>query len=358
LYKISGLFLGLSRFSVLAKVIAGRMKGHRNKFIATLPLLFGLEALAAIVVWWSRPSRGGNSNFGFRVPTLGARRRKRRGESVLAGKLIPGAGRSADLPGDWPQFRGPNRDGISSDSSNLSPPIGTRPRRASLWAIDVGEGYAGVAIRNGGVSSARLRPRPQAKRVAAMSSLADVPGNLALCIIRSSSSAITGIDAHCAGRDGQIRRRTGLESATCFASMRQTGALRWSISLVRDFARRCRSWYAGQCPLVDGDKVILAPAARDALLLAVGPRKPASRFGNAESARLEDDSLVCVSRWTSRAGDFTSIALAWRGGRGYEGWRAALGNQRLENQHRQPCHRRCRWRAGESFSPADTTPAV
>lgn len=47
-----------------------------------------------------------------------------------------------------------------------------------------------------------------------------------------------------------------------------TGELNWSLDLVRDFGATVPEWYAGQCPLVDGDHVILAPAGSDALLLA------------------------------------------------------------------------------------------
>ena len=48
-----------------------------------------------------------------------------------------------------------------------------------------------------------------------------------------------------------------------------SGELKWSVSLVREFGATVPEWYAGQCPLVDGDKVILAPGGKNALLLAL-----------------------------------------------------------------------------------------
>jgi outer membrane protein assembly factor BamB len=48
-----------------------------------------------------------------------------------------------------------------------------------------------------------------------------------------------------------------------------SGELRWTIDLVREFGATMPEWYVGQCPLVDGDHVILAPGGPDALLLAV-----------------------------------------------------------------------------------------
>ena len=48
-----------------------------------------------------------------------------------------------------------------------------------------------------------------------------------------------------------------------------TGELRWGMDLVREFGSTVPPWYAGQCPLIEGGKVILAPAGKDALLIAV-----------------------------------------------------------------------------------------
>jgi outer membrane protein assembly factor BamB len=48
-----------------------------------------------------------------------------------------------------------------------------------------------------------------------------------------------------------------------------SGELKWGLDLVRDFGATVPQWYAGQCPLVDGDRVILAPGGANALLMAV-----------------------------------------------------------------------------------------
>ena len=69
---------------------------------------------------------------------------------VLAGKLIRSDGQPANLPGAWPQLRGPNRDGISPETVSLARAWQPGEPR-ELWAIDVGEGYAGAAVLNGRV---------------------------------------------------------------------------------------------------------------------------------------------------------------------------------------------------------------
>ena len=48
-----------------------------------------------------------------------------------------------------------------------------------------------------------------------------------------------------------------------------TGQCRWLIDMVRQFGTEERQWYTGQCPLIDGDRVILAPCGPDSLLAAV-----------------------------------------------------------------------------------------
>ena len=55
---------------------------------------------------------------------------------------------AAPRAADWPQWRGPNRDGISSETGLLAawPPAGPR----LVWrATGLGEGYASIAVARG-----------------------------------------------------------------------------------------------------------------------------------------------------------------------------------------------------------------
>ncbi|HWQ92820.1 MAG TPA: hypothetical protein VN673_14180, partial [Clostridia bacterium] len=59
------------------------------------------------------------------------------GNAVLAGKLIRGDGQPANLPGAWPQFRGPARDGTSRESAALAGAWQAgQPRE--LWSLALG----------------------------------------------------------------------------------------------------------------------------------------------------------------------------------------------------------------------------
>ena len=115
-----------------------------------IPGALGLLALAAFVLWIERGARQAAGVACARDRPGAGQRAGSKANPVLAGKLVRSDGQPADLPGAWPQFRGPNRDGISPETASLARAWQpSEPRE--LWAIDVGEGYAGAAVLNGRV---------------------------------------------------------------------------------------------------------------------------------------------------------------------------------------------------------------
>ena len=128
-----------------------------------IPGALGLLALVALALWFGR---GSDKPLALRVPGTDQAPGSEAGGNanpVLAGKLIRSDGQPANLPGAWPQFRGPNRDGISPETVSLARAWQPAEPR-ELWAIDVGEGYAGAAVLNGRVYPHGLRPRQEAGR--------------------------------------------------------------------------------------------------------------------------------------------------------------------------------------------------
>lgn len=184
---------------------------------------------------------------------------------ALTGKVTPGPGRPADLPGAWPQFRGPEQGGIAPSPGPLARAWDAAgPRR--LWAVDVGEGYAGVAVRGGRVY---LLDYDQPNRQSALRCLSLADGEeiwryaYALAVKRNhgmTRTVPTLAGEHLVALDSKC-------NVFCLDATR--GEVRWAINLVREHGATVPPWYAGQCPFVDGDRVILAPGGRDALLLAV-----------------------------------------------------------------------------------------
>jgi outer membrane protein assembly factor BamB len=231
-----------------------------------LPLSTAVAACAAALLWltWA-----GDDELQRRVPGTD---RAPEGEGaaglnpVLAGQLIQSGGQAAaGLDGAWPAFRGPNRDGISPERTPLARTWEAAGPR-ELWSVDAGEGYGGAAIAKGRVY---LMDYDKENRRSALRCLSLADGReiwryaYPLSVKRNhgmtrsvpslSGPYVVGLDPKC--------------NVVCADAA--SGELRWGISLVREHGAAVPPWYAGQCPLIDGDKVILAPAGNETLLLAV-----------------------------------------------------------------------------------------
>jgi outer membrane protein assembly factor BamB len=229
-----------------------------------IPLAVCVTALALFAIWVAPRS---SEALKLRIPGTDAAPGGEVGgrDPVQAGQLIPGAGQPADLPGSWMEFRGPQRAGIAPSTPVLSRDWNANPPR-ELWSLDVGEGYAGVAVQAGRVYL--LDYNREAKQSALRClSLADGREiwrfSYPLTIKRNhgmTRTVPTLTDKYVVAMDSKCN---------VFCLDVRTGELQWSVSLVATFGATIPEWYAGQCPLVDGDKVILAPGGKEALMVAL-----------------------------------------------------------------------------------------
>jgi outer membrane protein assembly factor BamB len=230
----------------------------------------GLTCAALLVAWVSTDN---SPPIGPRVP--------------LAGELLPltdmvppgegfvpanGAGDLArfeaehtPLSGSWPQLGGPTRQGVGDGGARLArrwPASG--PRR--LWEVEVGEGYAGAAVHAGRVY---VLDHDQEAQQDVLRSFSLASGqelwrySYSVPLKRNHGlsrtvPAVTDRHVVTLGPKGHV---------TCLDAT--TGELRWALDLVRQYGTRIPDWYAAQCPLIDRDRVILAPAGDDVLMMAV-----------------------------------------------------------------------------------------
>jgi len=178
-------------------------------------------------------------------------------------RLILGDGVPSDLPGLWPQFRGPRRDNIADDGVPLARQWEKPPRQ--LWSVDLGEGYAGAAVRQGRVY---LLDYDQTKQADALRCLSLADGReLWRFTYPVKIKRNHGMSRTIPTLAGQYVVTFGPKChVACLEA--DTGKFVWGLDLVKDFGATVPEWYAGQCPLVDGDRVILGVGG-DALLMAV-----------------------------------------------------------------------------------------
>ena len=238
-----------------------------------LPSAVAVLAVVALAVWLGRGPGGG---LALRIPGTDRGPGSENGASgnpVLAGALIPAEGavphptaaQPEPLPGAWPQFRGPDRNAVSKESIPLLRTWqSSEPKE--LWAIDVGEGYAGAAVLNGCVYVMDY-DREHKKDALRCLSLSDgqelwryaypVPvkrnHGMSRTLPAVTEQLITAMGPKC--------------HVICLRT--STGELLWGLDLVRQYGTTVPPWYAGQCPLIDAGAVILAPGGKDALLLAL-----------------------------------------------------------------------------------------
>ena len=266
------------------------MNSNWFKFAPWLPAIVAVMALAALSLWWTG---GVDRGVVKRVPGTDAPPgvdATALANPAQTGKVTSGPGQPANLPGAWPQFRGPARDGMSASPPPLarSWPTDGPPK---LWTVPVGEGYAGPAVEAGRVFLMDY-DREAKQSVLRCLSLADGAEiwRYAYPLTIKRNHGMTRTAPTLAG--GRVVAIDSKCNVLCCDAV--TGKLYWAINLVREFGTKIPEWYAGQCPLIVSNTVILAPSGPDALLLAVDLEtgRPLWQTPNARDWKMTHSSVM------------------------------------------------------------------
>ncbi|HYN10064.1 MAG TPA: PQQ-binding-like beta-propeller repeat protein [Vicinamibacterales bacterium] len=165
--------------------------------------------------------------------------------------------------GDWPQWRGPDRNGISRETGLLQqwptagPPV--------VWAATgLGAGYGTVAVKGTRVFVQGLRGRQT--------------------MVHSLDGA-TGkyLWSKTLGSGGDNDRGSGPRSTPTLDGdrvyvltetgelwcLREDGTEMWHRNILRDFSGGNIGWLISESPLVDGDRVVVTPGGRQAGMVAL-----------------------------------------------------------------------------------------
>ncbi|HZN07638.1 MAG TPA: PQQ-binding-like beta-propeller repeat protein [Pyrinomonadaceae bacterium] len=194
---------------------------------------------------------------------------------------------------NWPQWRGPNRDGISKETGLLKewpaegPPL--------LWkATGAGRGFSSFSIANGRLFTMGLRGDREfviAFDVATGKEAWATPHGGAFRNDRGDgprgTPTVDGDRVYALGGNGDL---SAIEA--------RTGKIAWTKNILREFGGRNITWGISESPLIVGNKVLVNPGGTDASIVALNK---------------SDGSVIWKSQ-SDKAGYSSAIPLQVNGG--------------------------------------------
>lgn len=163
--------------------------------------------------------------------------------------------------GEWSQWRGPARDGISSEQGLLDhwPEAGPK----LVWQVEgLGEGYSSVAISGGKIFT--MGARDGGVHLIARS--VEDGGELWSTLVAGGSApnstpTVDGDLVYCLSHSGEL---------ACVGT--GSGEIVWKTNFVEDFKGSVPGWGYSESPLVDGGRLIATPGSAKAGLVAFEKR--------------------------------------------------------------------------------------
>jgi len=182
---------------------------------------------------------------------------------LLLASLTGADGSAAGRFGYWPQFRGPNRDGVSSDRGLLAKWPEGGPR-VEWKSGELGEGYSSVALAgdriyilgaSGEEESIHALNAADGRKV--WSKRIGSPFRNKWGDGPRSTPVVAGERVYVLGSRGDL---------CCFAAA--DGKPLWNVNVLEKFSGRNIKWGISESPLVDGDRVICNTGGRGGSVVA------------------------------------------------------------------------------------------
>jgi outer membrane protein assembly factor BamB len=180
---------------------------------------------------------------------------------LIAAAMAVASGQSAST--DWPQWRGPDRSGVSRESGLLKQWPSNGP--AVLWSSpNLGAGYGSIATSGDRIFVQGLRNR---QSIVSALNRADGKGVWSKAIGPGvendrgpgprSTPTVDGDRLYVLTENGDL------------ACLKHDGTMVWQRNILKDFGARNIGWLISESPLVDGNQVIVTPGGRGATMVAL-----------------------------------------------------------------------------------------
>jgi outer membrane protein assembly factor BamB len=186
------------------------------------------------------------------------------GFSVGLAALVAGASVTIHALDDWPQWRGPRRDGVSAERGLLKawpqngPPLAWKTTGA-------GQGYSSFAVAGGRLYT--LGARQDREHVVAFDAasgkrLWDAPHGRRFSNDRGDgprgTPTVDGTRVYAFGASGDL---TALDAAS--------GKVAWTVNVIREFGGQNITWGLSESPLIAGDRIIVSPGGPGSSVVAL-----------------------------------------------------------------------------------------
>ncbi len=194
---------------------------------------------------------------------------------------------------DWPQFRGPDRDGISPETGLLTSWPENGPKK--LWSVDgIGSGWGSAAIAKNSIYI--VGDIDGVETVTAM----DMNGQVKWRTVVSNRWDKSFPQARTTPTiDGaNVYVTTGLGNVACLDAA--SGQIKWQVQTVEKFGGEYHSWGIAESPLIVDDMIIATPGGPDASVVALDKN---------------NGTTIWTSKGMSDKGSYCSPILVERGGR-------------------------------------------
>lgn len=172
---------------------------------------------------------------------------------------------------DWPQWRGPGRDGLSKESGLLKQWPASGPRL--VWQVnDLGDGYSTPSVvgnriylmSNHGMENEFVQARSTKDgKVIWTTRVGNVgnPNQNPPYPKARSTPTVDGNFIYALGSDGDL---------VCLET--KTGKIRWHKNIRKELNGQPGEWAYAESPLVDGDVVVITPGGAEATMAALNKK--------------------------------------------------------------------------------------
>ena len=170
---------------------------------------------------------------------------------------------NSDLTGKWNRFRGDDSQNIIVTPEKINTSEGDFP---VIWSIETGEGHAAPVIYNGKVYFLDYNEQlsSDALRCFSLETGKELWRRWYRVPMKRNHGFSRTVPA--IGDDYIITIGPECHVMCCDP---ETGEMKWSVDMQKEFETEVPFWYTGQCPYVDNGVLVLAPAGKDILLMGI-----------------------------------------------------------------------------------------